>query len=328
MPVPRKIQDVELLRSCYIDKKMSTTEISFQSETIFGIKVSLASVYNSLVKHGIPLRSKSESVSRARSILNIDVSYFNYTVAEWVDGFLLGDGCISHSKNGSFFNARFSIDSSEKEWTLYAMSGFSPYRPSEPQISDRKDDRHPNPAYYSRTLTHPDIIAQARRWYPNRKKVVPVDVRVTPVSTMLWYLGDGSFTYQPKTNAGMLRLHTCGFSKADVEGILIPKLEAVGLSCWRDPHKGDIHISSNCVRLFFDFVGHESPIPCYAQKFAVPEWLGLKRLSDITRDDQERWKATKWVQEGKVVCTRSPAGRLFLFSDQEAAALRQRLDGA
>ena len=329
MPVPSKIQDIEKLRECYVDKKMSTTAIAKKSEELLGVKVSPSSVYNSIVKAGIPLRSKSESVSIATSTLDRDNSFENEDMIAWTDGFLLGDGNVnySHGGNSLFVGARFNIGSSQSEWSSYSMSGFGAYNPTEPKDFGKRDKKHPNPIYYSRTLTHPDIIDQAKRWYPEGgKKRIPIDVRITPVSVMLWYLGDGSFTYQKKSNAGVLRLHTCDFTVDDMENILIPKMEAVGLSCWRDPHKGDLHISSNCIRLFFDFIGNESPIECYAHKFEIPEWLGMLRLSDIVKDKQEKWRVTKWIKDGKIECTKSPGGRLFLFSETQAAALRLRLD--
>lgn len=328
MAVPSKIQDVEKLRKCYIDDKMSTTDISKQSEALFGVKVSASSVYNSILKSGIPLRSKSESVSRAMSTLDIDTSFITENTIEWIDGFLLGDGSINYCKNSLHSNSRFDIGSSQIEWSIYAMSGLASYSPSEPKDYGKRDQKHPNPIYYSRTLSHPDIISQTKRWYPIDKKIVPLDVRITPTSVMLWYLGDGSFTYQQKTNAGSLRLHTCSFTKDDIEKILIPKLEKVGISCWRDEHKGDIHVSSNCFRTFFNFIGHKSPISCYDHKFDIPEWLDLKRLSDIVKSDKERWKATKWVQDGKVCSTKSPNGKMFLFSESQAAELRMKLDTA
>ena len=46
---------------------LSTTEISSSSQKLLGTKVTAATVYNHLVRLGIPVRSKSEGVSRSKS---------------------------------------------------------------------------------------------------------------------------------------------------------------------------------------------------------------------------------------------------------------------
>lgn len=36
------------------------------------------------------------------------------------------------------------------------------------------------------------LYKEFNRWYPKGKKVVPKDLRLTPVSALHWYVGDGS----------------------------------------------------------------------------------------------------------------------------------------
>ena len=327
MPVPSKIQDIEKLRACYIDQQMSTTEITKQSERIFGFKVSLSSVYNSLVKAGVRLRSKAESVSAARCSLDISQSFLTEEILENIDGFLLGDGNIDRNRGGKieYGGSRFKIGTSEQEWAKFSLAKFALYHPSEPKFIPPYE-RNPNGQWYAQTLTHPDIVAQAKRWYPDGKKHVPFDVRLTPTSLMLWYLGDGSFCDHGKSNGSSLRFATCNFLPEENETILMPKLEALGLACHLCPHKNDIIIRSPCTGRFFDLIGHQSPISCYQHKFNIPPWLNLKRLRDVTRNKQEAWRASKWLKAGEIPCSRSPGGRLFLFTEEQAVALRARLD--
>ena len=325
MSIPSKIQDTEKLRRCYVDEKLSTREIANRSEELFGVKVCSSAVYNSIVAAGIPLRERGQATSAGKSTLDPSISHINEPMIEWVDGFLLGDGHIDRQAK-TFRGARYKIGSSSDEWTRYALSCFSPYLPTAPSFIE-PNSKNPNGYWYAGTRTHPDIVAQARRWYPLGVKIVPADVRITATSVRLWYLGDGSFTYMTKTNGSNLRLATVGFSAADVTGVLLPKLETLGIHGERD-EKGDIRIASADTFHFFDLIGWESPIPCYAHKFEVPAWLGLKRLADIVTNDQEKWRAAWLIKSGKAACTRSPGGKLFLFDEAQALRLRELLTGS
>jgi len=67
MPAKQKITDIALLKSLYVDRGMSTTQISSESEKLLGKKVTTATIFNTLVRNGIFLRSKSEGVRMAKS---------------------------------------------------------------------------------------------------------------------------------------------------------------------------------------------------------------------------------------------------------------------
>ena len=330
MPVKPKIYGenaVNRLKDAYIRLKMSTTDIANDSEIMFGVKVSAPTIYKELMRHEIPVRDKSESVQRAVTTLNMDETYITEKRIEWIDGFLLGDGCINLNKNTKTMNARFSVGSSKKEWTDYAMMGFKAYEPSEPKAWGKIDKKHPNLIWQCKTLTHPDIVAQAKRWYSGKgyKKQIPEDVRITPTSLLLWYLGDGSFTYVKDSNIAILRLHTCDFKPENIKGILFPKLEALGLRCKHEKSKNDIRICADSIGRFFDIIGHVSPIRCYDHKFNIPEWLKLIRLSDIVENDREKWRAQSYYKNGSLDCTKSPGGKMLLFTEEQAQKLRKRL---
>ena len=329
MPVKPKIYGenaVNILRDAYVNCKMSTTDIAKESEKLFGVSVSAPVVYRELIRHNIQVRGKSESVQRAVSTLNIDETYLTEAVIEWADGFLLGDGGINYNYTKPFMGARFTISSSSKEWAEYAMQQFNNYNPSKPSFR-KVDEKHPNVITVIRTHSHPDIVAQAKRWYTgeNRKKVVPQDVRITPTSIMLWYLGDGSFTYVKKQNIGILRLATCGFNVEDVTGILIPKLEELGLRCKHEKSKNDIRICADSIRTFFNIIGHVSHVRCYDHKFDIPEWLKLLRLSHICPDKKERYRAQYYYKSGQLECSKSPGGEMLLFTEEQAEKLKNKL---
>ena len=319
-------EDIEKLRKLYIENKMSTVDIENASKKEFGKYISRGTIYKSLVKHKIKLRSKSVSVSRSMSTLNIDQSYMNEGKFSILDGSLLGDGYISFKKNSGFQNSRVVIGTSSKQWAKYAMKGLEEYNPCDPVVYQKIDEKHPNPIWESKTKSHPDIIKQAKRWYsgPSESKVVPRDVRVTPVSVMLWYLGDGSFTYSQNSNAAQLRLATCSFDETQIN-ILRNKLLENGIKSTIYRSKMDIHIRSESIKNFFNFIGWESPFSDYDHKFDVPEWLKLYRLSEIVKNDREKWRVQGWCKSGKVEHSRSPNGRFLLFSKGEMEQIKNKL---
>jgi len=73
MPAYPKIRDqnVAVLKKAYLDQEMSTTKISNKSDELFGFFVNPATVYNCLVRYGIPLRSKGVGVSLAKRKLSL-----------------------------------------------------------------------------------------------------------------------------------------------------------------------------------------------------------------------------------------------------------------
>ena len=292
---------IEKLRNAYIIEKRSTTDMARNSVEIFGYSISPSTIYNDILKNQIPLRNKSESVSMATGELDKSKSFLTEDLTEWIDGLMLGDGSIGFKKP-DFKGSRFRIGSSSKEWTAYGISKLIPYSPREPIVYGEVTERCPNQIWLSQTLMHPDITIQARRWYSgfSQTKKIPVDVRVTPISVMLWYLGDGSFHYEPEGNMSILRLATCSFDRNDLEQIVIPKLKKYNIDCYVDDYKNDIHVRAESIKDFFNFIGWKSPIACYDHKFAVPEWLKLIRLSEIVKNDQEKWRAQYYFNHCKM----------------------------
>ena len=320
-----KIKDVDKLKDCYLKRMMSTKQIAADSEALFGVKVHWDTVRQTLIRNGVPIRSLSESTSIAMATLDRNISFLDGKT-DWIDGFLLGDGCISF-RHGDYMGARFTMGSSCKRWVEYAMSGLSDYGNVNPKLAVEAgaNERNPNDCWQSRTLTHPDIVAQARRWYPDGTKHVPQDVVVSPCSLLLWYLGDGSFHYTPEGNMSLLRLATCAFAPGEVEGILIPKLGALGIEATRHKCKNDIYVRAPSIRRFFSVVGTKSPFPEYARKFEVPEWLFLNRMSDFITDRKARYMAYYYVRTGKAEFTRSPGGRMCMFTDGQRDRLLELL---
>lgn len=328
MPPKPKIQTkehIEILRRTYLIEKMSTRDIAKQSVELFGFKVS--NIYSALVRNNIPIRSTGDGISVAMSTLDTQKSFLNEKTQEWIDGFLLGDGSINFKHEANYRGARFTFGSVQKEWTEFAAKGLKDYNPCEPKAFGKKSEKRPNNTWSFSTLTHPDICNQAKRWYPQSKhyvKHIPEDVRITPVSVLLWYLGDGSITKYGVSY--VVRLATCSFAHEDIDNILIPKLKSVGIESIRTKDKNDVKIATNSTGTFFDYIGIKSPISCYNYKFEYAPWLDLYRVSDIARNKKEAWRIQYLYKCGKLDCSKSPGDKLLLFNEEQKNKLLQILD--
>lgn len=216
-----------------------------------------------------------------KPILNHSKSWLTEEMIENFDGFLLGDGCINYRNRPSLCA---SATVKHKEFGEYFAQIFCSYAPSvKPGIS---------PAHLSSaigyvkkcrnvrfvTKSHPDFTTQRNRWYPGGIKEVPTDVRITPKSLLLWYLGDGTL-YLDKGISPYVTFYTNSFSQTSID-ILRAKLSDLGMSHWYLPNN-TIRLKTPAVKLLFDMIGRESPVECYSYKFNVPEHLWLTKSLDV-----------------------------------------------
>lgn len=189
--------------------------------------------------------------------LDYEVSFLKQSV-DFIDGFLLGDGHISKH------NCHISWSLKYQEFSEFIENKLNQYLP---KSSRRfvKDARFKNGGSFStrgNTKCHPDFKQQRARWYPQGKKNVPKDVSLSPESVLIWYLGDGSAKKYSVT------LCTNGFTQECVR-FLIKRLSLIGIpsKMLLNNQQPIIVISSSVTKLFFDYIGWESPVRCYDYKF-------------------------------------------------------------
>ena len=106
------------------------------------------------------------------------------------------------------------------------------------------------------------------RWYPNEKKAVPNDLVLTPLTALLWYLGDGSL--HRSHGSYEVRLHTDCFID---QTKLISELARVEVNAYLVPEKRKytiIRIPPASLRTFFEFIG-EPPFTELAYKWPDPD---------------------------------------------------------
>jgi hypothetical protein len=245
--------------------------------------------------------------------LDYEKEYIKDDMIEQIDGFLLGDGGISHNKRCKNSRAaRLCCGVKYKEFANYLML---PFLNLGAKVA-KNNSKSMNQGYVfsGSTRHHPDIYRQYLRWYPENKngqriKQPPEDVRITKDSLLKWYLGDGSVVVQNNTIS--LRLSTDGFSIDKVE-MLVDRLRSKGILSHRTA-ENRIMINANGIPSFFNIIGRKSPIECYNYKFdRVPFWrFESKRMKEVAKELKINYhRLSYFVKKGRIETFRlSPSGR-------------------
>lgn len=133
---------------------------------------------------------------------------------EILEGLMLGDGCIQYSSKESK-NPRLGIIRSilDEDYMLWQYSKLQSLCASGVKRHSYFDERT-NKTYYNIQLQSkslPKLKAIRDRWYPNNKKIIPLDLKLTPLICLIWFCDDGSIIHRNK-KATELKLSTHGFS--------------------------------------------------------------------------------------------------------------------
>lgn len=184
---------------------------------------------------------------------------------EWINGELLGDGCLRSRHSCS---ACFSYASKYSEYIQYVsdkLESFGIERVGKIRKYYHKKYNCPNYCYCSRD--YKKLISIFQQWYPEGKKIVPKDIELTPLTCRQWYIGDGSLSKETRWyGRSAIKLATCGFSIPDVNW-LIKKLNILGFKLKRQPFNNSIRISVHSTKDFLDYIG-KCPVKCYQYKWA------------------------------------------------------------
>ena len=127
-----------------------------------------------------------------------------------------------------------------------------------------------------------ELKSQRTRWYPSGKKIVPADIRITPLSVSLWFCGDGSYA-----KTGVLQFCTQGFTRRDIDRLCLLLKKIVGIRSTRySTPNGDIVAINrrDDAVLLRNFMGkHVSKLFAYKLRYvrsAIPKGRNLRVLTD------------------------------------------------
>jgi len=204
--------------------------------------------------------------SRGRAIHLSKINYCNLSqeAIEWINGELLGDGCLSSRSQHS---ARFQYASKYLEYIQYisdTLKSFGIKQSGEIRKYYIKNT-HTNIYHYA-SYSYPEFLSIYKKWYPEGKKIIPKDLKLTSLTCRQWYIGDGSLTHVKGKARPLISIATCGFNISDVEWI-IEQLIKLGFKITRWPSENIICISAYSVKEFLNYIG-DCPIQCYQYKFS------------------------------------------------------------
>jgi hypothetical protein len=111
-------------------------------------------------------------------------------------------------------------------------------------------------------------------WYKDRIKFVPKTLTLSPTSLRYWFYGDGHTSYlNASRNCVELGLATHGFTFEDAKFLVERLLRNVEVEFHLYLSYGKPRIALykiNSVLRFFEFIGEEPPISCFAYKWKKP----------------------------------------------------------
>ena len=181
---------------------------------------------------------------------------------EWIDGELLGDGCLYSRGEGS---ASFSYSTKHLEYAQYVIKMIESFGIAQSGKIHKRMGGFNTPVYRCASRFYVELFPLWIIWYLGGKKAIPkVANLLTPLVCRQWYIGDGSL-YYTQTQKPYIKLATCGFSVDDVEW-LVEQLWEISIVATRQPSKNIIYISTHSTPYFLKYIG-ECPVECYKYKW-------------------------------------------------------------
>src|SRR5690625_3254749 len=114
-------------------------------------------------------------------------------------GKLLGDGGLKTQKNRQP-RLQFNHKASDYLWTLYCYNKLKNYLPLNPptyqKTLDSRLKKGYSETYYVQSRTSPIITFLYKEWYPNKKKILPInmlEMYFTAETLAWWFMDDGHF---------------------------------------------------------------------------------------------------------------------------------------
>lgn len=216
-------------------------------------------------------------------------------------GKMLGDGSLVYHDESRTASIEFGhVDEELTNWTLRGLGEISKDTCYYTRISG-----YGSKIYCGRTKQMASIYTMFKPW-ANRKKNVPIGIKLTPISLAFWYMDDGSLQ-SCDGQEDRLTLSTHGFDLESVN-LLVNALYKMNIKAVRQETKKGIYIRINSVdaERFFLLV---APYICPSMKYKLPEryrdspsWIPQKsnafhqtiveqEVIEIIKDDRprERW---------------------------------------
>ena len=207
----------------------------------------------------------TKCAGEGKATLDYSKSYFN-NIKSWIDGLLLSD--IHIRPEGSF-----SWNVKHLEFAQFIADKLKCY---DPYLKQQK-----NGMWSGRTRVHPDIKKVREEWYPQGKKIVPVNVAINKESLLAMYIGDGHL----HKRTGRITIATLAFSEEENKK-LANSITELGIPTRIIPASKNkqeqyyLYFNRPSAEILLNFLGM-SPIKCYDYKFDMPD-------REVNREYQRR----------------------------------------
>lgn len=250
----RQYKNKEWLYKKYWKEELSTSQIADIC------KISNEGLRKWMIKFKISRRNHSEA-NHLRRGNNCELSQ---GAIEWINGELLGDGSLVSQYENS---ARFVYGSKYMEYCQYVKDTLESFNINiTGKIYKKRDKKRGNISYAYTSRAYTELAFIHKKWYPKGKKIVPKDIKLTPITLRQHYIGDGSLNNK-KHNRPYITLSTNGFMISDVRR-LVEYLIELGFKALRRPARNDISISVYSTKDFLNYIGN-CPVRCYQYKWAL-----------------------------------------------------------
>ena len=180
---------------------------------------------------------------------------------EWIDGEICGDGYLN---SRSPWSAGFSYASKHLEYIQYVSDTLKSFGIEQAgRIIKRQDKKWGCYSYRYNSRDYEELLPIYKRWYPNGKKIIPRNLKLTPIMLRQFYIGDGCLK-NPKVGRSYITLAANGFSNLDVEW-LVNQLINLGFKAKMYLDRR-IQMSTDSTKDFLNYIG-KCPVNCYRYKF-------------------------------------------------------------
>jgi hypothetical protein len=145
------------------------------------------------------------------------------------------------------------------------------------------------------------------KWYPNNKKIIPTNLKLTPIILRQWYIGDGSLARYNRSNKiiPQVRLFTYAYTNTEVD-YLIKEFKKINIQANKLIAKPRInggsgpfiYIKSKSVLRFFQYIKDcpKDIKEIYGYKWPTPDEYNLiKYKNKIENLAKKTYKNKKWL---------------------------------
>ena len=172
---------------------------------------------------------------------------FNQEQLSIINGSLLGDGHISGrlSKKVSYFTkTQAGRRRKYLEWHVDKFPLFSSVSDGWTILNGKNFSRS-----VFRTYSDTSLFELRQKWYPNGKKIVPLDLELDPLSIAIWFFDDGSNHVKKR----QVKFATYCFTRAEVEFLADQFLMKFYVKCGISK-KNEIVVRTESYKTFIDLV--------------------------------------------------------------------------